>query len=251
LAGHAENFYLVQIPIRGAVQVSLGDDRVLCQGTMPAVISPGERCGCDGRTIVRSLSCRYRARRWRRALRNGSAFKQPRRLRFHSRLRFCAFGGARLAGAASIFTVRSIDAGGCFPRTAVRAPEDTLLPALLRVQRWPRLDVRTAGDPPGARTAGPPGKQPARVDRSHGEIEQRPPVARRRTAQIEAGLKSQRVVLLEAEPLRKARLPAPSRGICTISCAQLFRPIAAATRSAPARSPPHGALAKDAIVAKG
>ena len=41
--GTLEDFYLVQIPIRGAVQISLGEDRVRCEGAMAAVISPGER----------------------------------------------------------------------------------------------------------------------------------------------------------------------------------------------------------------
>src|SRR5271163_2842158 len=49
-------------------------------------------------------------------------------------------------------------------------------------------------------------QQPTLVDRPDREIEQRPPIACRRTAQIESGLKSQRVLVLEAQPLRKARL---------------------------------------------
>lgn len=40
--GALEHFYLVQMPIHGAVQISLGDERVLCEGTTAAVISPGE-----------------------------------------------------------------------------------------------------------------------------------------------------------------------------------------------------------------
>ena len=40
--GRLEDFFLVQIPIRGAVDLALGSDQVRCQGTMAAVISPGE-----------------------------------------------------------------------------------------------------------------------------------------------------------------------------------------------------------------
>jgi AraC-like DNA-binding protein len=41
--GALEEFYLVQIPIHGTVQISHGEDRVLCAGSTAAVISPGER----------------------------------------------------------------------------------------------------------------------------------------------------------------------------------------------------------------
>jgi AraC-like DNA-binding protein len=41
--GALDAFYLVQIPIHGAVEVSLGNNHVRCAGTTAAVISPGER----------------------------------------------------------------------------------------------------------------------------------------------------------------------------------------------------------------
>jgi AraC-like DNA-binding protein len=40
--GALEQFYLVQIPIHGAVDISHGEDRVRCAGAMAAVLSPGE-----------------------------------------------------------------------------------------------------------------------------------------------------------------------------------------------------------------
>ena len=43
--GALEQFYLVQVPVHGAVQISYGDERVLCEGATAAVISPGERLG--------------------------------------------------------------------------------------------------------------------------------------------------------------------------------------------------------------
>ena len=41
--GTLEHFYLVQIPIHGAVEISHGEDRVRCAGAVAAVISPAER----------------------------------------------------------------------------------------------------------------------------------------------------------------------------------------------------------------
>jgi AraC-like DNA-binding protein len=38
-----EDFFLVQIPIHGNVELSLGNERVLCAGSTAAVVSPGER----------------------------------------------------------------------------------------------------------------------------------------------------------------------------------------------------------------
>ena len=92
------------------------------------------------------------------------------------------------------------------------------------------------------------GKQPARVDRSHREIEQRPPVARRRTAQIEGGLKSQRAWLLEAGPFGKPRLQRLTRYLHD-KLRAIVRPSQPQT-FARRDHRRHGALAKDAIVAK-
>jgi AraC-like DNA-binding protein len=40
--GALEKFYLVQVPIRGAVQIRQGKDDVCCAGNVAAVVSPGE-----------------------------------------------------------------------------------------------------------------------------------------------------------------------------------------------------------------
>jgi AraC-like DNA-binding protein len=41
--GALENFFLVQVPIRGTVQIDLGSEQIRCEGNTAAVISPGER----------------------------------------------------------------------------------------------------------------------------------------------------------------------------------------------------------------
>ncbi len=41
--GALDHFFLVQVPIRGMVEVSFGNDRIVCEGNTAAVISPGER----------------------------------------------------------------------------------------------------------------------------------------------------------------------------------------------------------------
>jgi AraC-like DNA-binding protein len=131
--GTLENFYLVQIPIHGAVQISLGDDRVLCQGAMAAVISPGERLRLRWSDNCAQLIVQIPREALEARLAERFGFKK-------SHLRFqAAFDLRRSAAddwrALLDFTVRSIDAGGLLSREPLCAElEDLLLSALLAAQ---------------------------------------------------------------------------------------------------------------------
>ena len=131
--GALENFYLVQIPIYGAVDVSQGEDRVRCAGMTAAVISPGEKLrlrwsdNCT-QLIVQiprdALDARLSDRIGgaQAALRFATAFDLE-----------CPSGRdwRRLLD----FAVRSIDDGGMFSRDPLSAEfEDLLLSALLTAQ---------------------------------------------------------------------------------------------------------------------
>ena len=146
--GTLENFYLVQIPIQGAVQVSLGDDRVLCQGTMAAVISPGERLRLRWSDNCAQLIVQIPREALEARLAQRFGFKQPSPLRFQA-----AFDLRRSAArdwrALLDFTVRSIDAGGLFSRGPLCAHlEDLLLSALLAAQPHSHMrELSGGGDP--------------------------------------------------------------------------------------------------------
>jgi AraC-like DNA-binding protein len=146
--GTLENFYLVQIPIQGAVQVSLGDDRVLCQGTMAAVISPGERLRLRWSDNCAQLIVQIPREALEARLAERFGFKQPSPLRFQA-----AFDLRRSAArdwrALLDFAVRSIDAGGLFSRQPLCARlEDLLLSALLAAQPHNHAgELSGGGDP--------------------------------------------------------------------------------------------------------
>jgi AraC-like DNA-binding protein len=132
--GTLENFYLVQIPIHGAVQISLGDDRVLCEGAMAAVISPGERLRLRWSDNCAQLIVQIPRQALEARLAERFGFKQQSPLRFQA-----AFDLRRPAAhdwrALLDFTVRSIDAGGLLSRKPLGADlEDLLLSALLAAQ---------------------------------------------------------------------------------------------------------------------
>jgi AraC-like DNA-binding protein len=132
--GALEDFYLVQIPIRGAVQVSLGEDRVRCEGAMAAVISPGERLRLRWSDNCAQLIVQIPREIMEARLAERIGFKLRDPLRFES-----AFDLRRSAArdwrALLDFTVRSIDRGGLFSREPLGgALEDLLLSGLLATQ---------------------------------------------------------------------------------------------------------------------
>ena len=146
--GTLENFYLVQIPIYGAVQISLGDDRVLCEGTMAAVISPGERLRLRWSDHCAQLIVQIPREALEARLAKRLGFTQHSPLRFHA-----AFDLRRSAArdwrALLDFTVRSIDAGGLLSRAPLCAElEDLLLSALLAAQPHNHAgELHGGGDP--------------------------------------------------------------------------------------------------------
>ena len=132
--GALEDFYLVQIPIRGAVQISLGEDRVRCEGAMAAVISPGEQLRLRWSDNCAQLIVQIPRETLEARLAERSGCRQRDPLRFEP-----AFDLRRSAArdwrALLDFTVRSIDEGGLFSREPLgSALEDLLLEGLLAVQ---------------------------------------------------------------------------------------------------------------------
>ena len=132
--GALEDFYLVQIPIQGAVQITLGEDRIHCEGAMAAVISPGERLRLRWSDHCAQLIVQIPREIMEARLAERIGRKRRSPLRFDP-----AFDLGRPAArdwrALLDFTVRSIDQGGLFSREPLGgALEDLLLEGLLATQ---------------------------------------------------------------------------------------------------------------------
>jgi AraC-like DNA-binding protein len=146
--GALEHFYLVQIPIQGAVQISLGDERVLCAGATAAVISPGEGLRLRWSDNCTQLILQIPRETLEARLAERFGYKQQHPLKFQA-----AFDLGSSAGhdwlALLNFTVRSVDDGGPFSRDPLRADlEDLLLSGLLAIQPHNYVgELRDSGGP--------------------------------------------------------------------------------------------------------
>ena len=132
--GALEHFYLVQIPIHGAVQISLGNERVLCAGTTAAVISPGEDLRLRWSDNCAQLMVQIPRETIEARLAERFGCRQQHPLKFQT-----AFDLKNPAGrdwrALLNFTVRSVDKGGLFSRDPLCDDlEDLLLSSLLATQ---------------------------------------------------------------------------------------------------------------------
>jgi len=131
--GALDHFFLVQVPIQGAVQVNLGSDRILCEGTTAAVISPGERLSLRWSDNCAQLIVQIP----REAMEARLAQRLGRK---HTTLKFKpAFDLSDVAGREwrqlLDLAVRAADGRGVFSRDPLNADlEDLLLSALLDAQ---------------------------------------------------------------------------------------------------------------------
>jgi AraC-like DNA-binding protein len=132
--GALEDFFLVQIPIRGAVELTLGDEQIRCERSMAAVISPGQRLRLrwsDNCTqlivqIPRETLTGCLARRL------GCAAKIA--LKFHVGFDLASPAGREWRELLD-FAVRAVDSGGAFSHDPICSDlEDLLLSALLVAQ---------------------------------------------------------------------------------------------------------------------
>ena len=132
--GALEDFFLVQIPIVGTVELSVGSEQIKCESATAAVISPGERLRLrwsDNCTqlilqIPRDAMETCLARRLGRTSRTA--------LRFHAAFDLNASAGGEWRQLLDL-AVRSVDHDGVLSREPVCSNlEDLLLSALLAAQ---------------------------------------------------------------------------------------------------------------------
>ncbi len=132
--GALEQFYLIQVPIHGAVEVSLGDDRVLCTGAMAAVISPGEKLRLRWSDHCAQLIVQIPREAMEISLAGRLGYRQESPPRFQAGFDLNNPAG-REWRALLDFAVRAVDEGGLFSRDPLGADlEDLLLSALLATQ---------------------------------------------------------------------------------------------------------------------
>lgn len=132
--GALEHFYLVQIPIHGAVEITHGEDRVRCAGTMAAIISPEERLRAQWSDNCTQLILQIPREmiESRLAERYGRRPRAP--LKFKTAFNLDASAGREWRRLLD-FAVRTIDENGVFSRDPLHAElEDLLLSALLAAQ---------------------------------------------------------------------------------------------------------------------
>jgi AraC-like DNA-binding protein len=142
LPGALEHFYLVQIPVYGAVQISYGEDRVRCAGTMAAVISPEGRLRAQWSDNCTQLILQIP----RDALESRLAEQCGRRprtpLKFQTAFDLDTAAGREWRRLLD-FAVQTVDENGVFSRDPLCAElEDLLLSALLVAQPHNCADVR-------------------------------------------------------------------------------------------------------------
>lgn len=132
--GALEHFYLVQIPVHGAVDIDHGDDRVRCAGAMAAVISPQERLRAQWSDNCTQLILQIPrdAIESRIAERCGRRPRAP--LKFQTAFNLDTAAGREWRRLLD-FAVRSVDESGIFSQPPLHTElEDLLLSALLVAQ---------------------------------------------------------------------------------------------------------------------
>ncbi|MBV1699059.1 MAG: helix-turn-helix domain-containing protein [Hyphomicrobiales bacterium] len=143
--GTLEHFYLVQVPIQGAVEISHGEDRLCCAGSVAAVISPEERLRAQWSDNCTQLIVQIPRETIENRLvaRFGRNPRPPLKFRTAFDLETPA---AREWRHLLDFAVRTIDEGGVFSRDPLHIElEDLLVSSLLLTQPHNYADTWRSG----------------------------------------------------------------------------------------------------------
>ncbi len=139
--GALEDFFLVQVPIMGTVQVSLGSEEILCERAMGAVISPGQRLRLRWSDNCTQLIVQIPRKRMEACLAQRLGYTSKTALRFQPAFDLHASAGREWRQLLDI-AVRSLDRGGVLSQGTVCGDlEDLLLSALLATQPHNHLEV--------------------------------------------------------------------------------------------------------------
>ena len=139
--GALEDFFLVQIPIVGSVELSVGSEQIKCEGTAGAVISPGERLRLRWSDNCTQLIVQIPRDAMELSLAQRLGRKSGTALRFQAAFDLNASAGRDWRQLLDL-AIRSVDHDGVLSREPVCSDlEDLLLSALLATQPHNHVDA--------------------------------------------------------------------------------------------------------------
>ncbi len=132
--GALEDFFLVQIPIAGSIDLSVGSEQIKCEGETAAVISPGERLHLRWSDNCTQLIVQIPRETMELSLAQRLGRTSKTSLRFQAAFDLNASAAREWRQLLDV-AVRSVDQGGILSREPVCSDlEDLLLSALLATQ---------------------------------------------------------------------------------------------------------------------
>jgi AraC-like DNA-binding protein len=132
--GALEDFFLVQIPIAGSVDLSVGSEQIKCEGATAAVISPGQRLRLRWSDNCTQLIVQIPRETMELSLAQRLGRTSKTSLRFQAAFDLNASAGREWRQLLDV-AVRSVDQDGILSREPVCSDlEDLLLSALLAAQ---------------------------------------------------------------------------------------------------------------------
>lgn len=132
--GALEDFFLVQLPIVGTVELSVGGEQIKCEGATAAVISPGERLRLRWSDNCTQLIVQIPREAMESCLAQKLGRASGKALRFQVAFDLDALAGREWRQLLDV-AIRSIDHDGMLAREPVCSDlEDLLLSALLSAQ---------------------------------------------------------------------------------------------------------------------
>ena len=139
--GALEDFFLVQIPIVGSVELNVGSEQIKCEGTAGAVISPGERLRLRWSDNCTQLIVQIPRDAMELSLAQRLGRKSGTALRFQAAFDLNASAGRDWRQLLDL-AIRSVDHDGVLSREPVCSDlEDLLLSALLATQPHNHVDA--------------------------------------------------------------------------------------------------------------
>jgi AraC-like DNA-binding protein len=139
--GTLDDFFLVQIPIQGRVDLSLGGERIRCERTMAAVISPGERLHLRWSDNCAQLIVQIPRQAIEGCLAQRLGYQSKIALKFRAAFDLDCAAGWEWRQLLD-FVVRVVDGGGAFCCGPLCDDlEDLLLSALLVIQPHNHVDA--------------------------------------------------------------------------------------------------------------
>jgi AraC-like DNA-binding protein len=146
--GALDDFFLVQVPIVGTVELSVGNERIRCEQSTAAVVSPGEPLHLKWSDHCTQLIVQIPRAAMNACVARRVGFKSRTALRFQTAFDLDSRGGRDWRDLLEL-VIRAVDRGGAFACDPIRGElEDLLLAGLLAVQPHNHAGDLLPGDRP-------------------------------------------------------------------------------------------------------